>query len=185
MKKLLGFTSACLLFILLSCTDATTTTDVNTKDDASMAERNKIKNRIVMEAIGTGDMAAVDTIIAEDAIDHSGPGMTDIKGRDSIKAILSKVKSCFKDYKLDIISEAAEGDYVFALSRMTGTTTENPGMGMPPNTKIDMTGVDVTRFKDGKAVEHWSYMDPKDVMKMMPQGTGQNMPIKVDTAVKK
>ncbi len=36
------------------------------------------------------------------------------------------------------------------------------------NTKMDMTTVDVVKFKDGKAVEHWSYMDPKDMMKMMP-----------------
>ncbi len=34
--------------------------------------------------------------------------------------------------------------------------------------QVEMTGVDVSKFKDGKAVEHWMYMDPKDMMKMMP-----------------
>jgi predicted SnoaL-like aldol condensation-catalyzing enzyme len=32
---------------------------------------------------------------------------------------------------------------------------------------MDMTIVDVVRIKDGKAVEHWAYLDPRDMMKHM------------------
>lgn len=32
---------------------------------------------------------------------------------------------------------------------------------------MDMTIVDVVRIKDGKAVEHWAYSDPRDIMKHM------------------
>ena len=31
-----------------------------------------------------------------------------------------------------------------------------------------MKVIEVVRFKDGKGVEHWAYMQPADVMKMMP-----------------
>ena len=31
-----------------------------------------------------------------------------------------------------------------------------------------MKAMEVVRFKDGLAVEHWSYMQPADVIKMMP-----------------
>ena len=30
-----------------------------------------------------------------------------------------------------------------------------------------MTSVDVAKFKDGKGVEHWIFMDPKQMMQMM------------------
>jgi len=35
-----------------------------------------------------------------------------------------------------------------------------------------MTSLDVSKFKDGKAVEHWVFMDPKEMMAMMQSGAG-------------
>jgi predicted ester cyclase len=119
-----------------------------------------------MKAIETGDSTVIDSLIASDAVDHSAPNGKEMKG-DSIKWMLRNMHNEISDLNMDIIADAAEGDYVFTLSRMTGTT-KTAGMGMPPNTKMDMKGVDVVKFRDGKAVEHWSYMDPKDMMKMMP-----------------
>ncbi|MEO6719818.1 MAG: ester cyclase [Ferruginibacter sp.] len=174
MKKLFCLSVVSFVCLLISCSDSATKTSTDTPV-ASAAERNKTNNRIIMKAIETGDAAAIDSLIASDAIDHSGPNMTEIKSGDSIKSMLKNMHKAVMDMKTDIISDAADGDYVFTLSRMTGTTTADPGMGMPPNTKMDMTGVDVVKFKDGKAVEHWSYMDPKDMMKMMPPSTGSKM----------
>jgi hypothetical protein len=67
---------------------------------------------------------------------------------------------------MKLISGANNGEYNFALSRMTGTTNSD-FMGMPANTPIDMTDVDVVRTKNGKAVEHWEYIGPKEAMEMM------------------
>jgi len=171
MKKFFCLTGVSVLSFLMSCTDSATKTDTSSNTDTtamSQADINKDHNRTVMKAIETGDSLAIDSLIAADAVDHSGPNMTEIKGGDSIKSMLTNMHRVVNDLKMEIIADAADGDYVLTLSKMTGTTTANPGMGMPPNTKIDMTGVDVVKFKDGKAVDHWSYMDPKDVMKMMP-----------------
>ena len=38
----------------------------------------------------------------------------------------------------------------------------------PAGTKYDMTVVHVSKFKDGKATDHWEYMTMGDMMKMMP-----------------
>ena len=35
--------------------------------------------------------------------------------------------------------------------------------------KTEMNSVDVSKFKDGKATEHWIFVDPKEMMKMMQQ----------------
>jgi predicted ester cyclase len=169
MKKIFCFAAVSTLMLLMSCTDSSDKTMSSTSTDStakSEVEVNQANNRAIMNAIEKGDSSAIDSLIASDAVDHAGPHMTEVKG-DSLKSMLSNMHKGVSDLKIDIIRDAADGDYVFTLSRMTGTTT-NSSMGMPANTKMDMTGVDLVKFKDGKAVEHWSYMDPKDMMKMMP-----------------
>jgi excisionase family DNA binding protein len=64
------------------------------------------------------------------------------------------------------IAAASDGAYHFSLTRMTGNTNSE-FMGMPANTPIDVTNVDVVRIKNGKAVEHWDYISPKEAMDMM------------------
>jgi hypothetical protein len=43
-----------------------------------------------------------------------------------------------------------------------------PSMGMPAGTNVDMSPIEVSKFKDGKATEHWTFMQPAEMMKMMP-----------------
>jgi predicted SnoaL-like aldol condensation-catalyzing enzyme len=56
-------------------------------------------------------------------------------------------------------------------------------MGHKAGDKIDMKVMEVARFKDGKAVEHWSLMEPADMMKMM--GNMQQPMAMPDSAKKK
>jgi hypothetical protein len=39
---------------------------------------------------------------------------------------------------------------------------------MPANFKIDSKSVDVIRVDNMKMKDHWAYMDPAEMMKMMP-----------------
>lgn len=171
MKNVLYLVVIGLLCLFTSCTSPTAPAG---DPSNAQAEQNKINNREIYKAIESGNIAQIDHLIAADAVDHSGPNNTEIKGADSIKSFLATMHNSFTDLKFDIISDAADGDYVFTLTRMTATTNANPGMGMPPNTKMDMSSVDVVKFKDGKVTDHWAYMDPKDMMSMMPQ-TGNMM----------
>lgn len=169
MKKLFCLAGISIPLLLVSCTDTATTTSTGSDSTVtSQTEKNKDINRAIIKAIEKGDSAAIDTLIASDGVDHAGPHMTDVKG-DSLKRMLSHMHNDVSDLKIDIDQDAADGDYVFTWGTMKGTTT-NSNMGMPANTKVDMKSVDIVKFKDGKAVEHWSYMDPKDMMKMMPPG---------------
>lgn len=165
MKKIVFTTATCMLCFFISCNDsATTTTSSN-----SAAEKAKANNRTILKAIEAGDASKLDSFITADAVDHSGPdGMTEVKGLENIKASLGSMKQDFADFKFDIKKEAIDDDYLFVLGTMRGTTSANPGHGMPPNQKIEMTSVDVLKFNsDGKFTEHWAFNDPKDMMKMM------------------
>jgi hypothetical protein len=176
MKKLLFLTIAGLV-CLASCNDNSST---GTSSDNSAADKAKANNRAVLKAIESGDVSKLDSYIAKDGIDHAGAGgMMEVKGLDSIKKDLGSMKQDFSEINFDIQQEAVNGDYLFVLAKMTGTTSANPGHGLPPNQKIEMSGVDVLKFNsEGLLTEHWTFNDPRDMMKMM--GGDKPMDTKMD-----
>jgi hypothetical protein len=62
-------------------------------------------------------------------------------------------------------------------------------MGFVPNQPFNTTGVDIVKFRDGKAVEHWGFVDQKDVIamraQMMPNATIVKVTMGDTTANKK
>jgi predicted SnoaL-like aldol condensation-catalyzing enzyme len=159
MKKVF-FTAAALFCLLISCNDSAT----EAKTDADRQAKNKADFEMIYHALETGDVSRLDSIIDKDIVDHGNP-MADVKGIDSVKKWFVDFHSMTKDVKIVSIANATNGDYAFDWNRMTGSFTA-PFMGMPAG-PFEMTALDVVKLKDGKAVEHWSYMDPKDMMKMM------------------
>jgi predicted SnoaL-like aldol condensation-catalyzing enzyme len=153
-----------LLCFCMSCNNANT--DGSTSKD-SRVQKNLEANHVVIKAFETGDVSGLDSVIADDYVDHTDRG--DKKGRDSLKAMVSWVRSMNKDMKADIIKEAADDDYVFSWMTLSG---DHDGT-MGPKGPFKMKAIQVTKFNnDGKAVEHWEYMEPAEMMKMMGQTPG-------------
>ncbi len=174
MKKILFAAFAGLLFICTSCnTDTTVTSDNN---DNAQEQKNLAASDVISKAFQTGDITGIDSVVSDDFIDHTDRG--DMKGRDSLKAMVNFVHSNFKDMKTEKIRDVADGDYVYSWMRYTGTSDGSMGM---PKGPYDMSAIEVAKFKDGKAVEHWSFMDMQDMMKMMPQQPNMNNMNKMDT----
>lgn len=132
------------------------------KKDNAMAEKNLAASHIINKAFESGDTSAIDKAVAGNFVDHTDMGD---KNRDSLKAMIVVMKKEFPDMKMEIIKELSDNDYVFSLLRWTGTS--NGQMGMPKG-PYDMKAIEVVKYKDGLAVEHWTYMQPADVIKMMP-----------------
>jgi predicted SnoaL-like aldol condensation-catalyzing enzyme len=130
-------------------------------DSTNLGNENTMK---VYHAIETGDLSNLDQVIDANIVDHTMQG--DVTGLDAVKNMFTQMHDHIDNISMKLIAGAYNGDYHFALSRMTGTTNSE-FMGMPANTPIDMTNVDVVRVKDGKAVEHWEYIGPKEAMEMM------------------
>lgn len=160
MKQVLFAAATVCSCFLLSCSNGGNNATANSQE-----EKNKMVIHDVYQGIETGDLSKFSGI-ADDAIDHMGPKGTEIIGGDNIKKMLADMHNHMKDLKIEVISEAANNDYVFTLSHMTGVCTDST-MGMHTGMAMDSRSVDVVKFKDGKAVEHWGYMDPNEMMKMM------------------
>ncbi|HEY0750611.1 MAG TPA: nuclear transport factor 2 family protein [Chitinophagaceae bacterium] len=178
MKRLLIAFVAVLFFY--SCDNSTT---VAGSEEDNMAARNTEHVKAIFKAIETGDVSAVDTLLTEDFIDHNANmDGSDIVGKDSVKAMLSKIHTYFDGLKVEYISDATseDGTYHYALSRMTGTAKENP-WGMPVGMKMDDSSVDVIKIRDGKAAEHWGFLSWGDINEMMK---GMAPPAATDTTKK-
>ena len=144
------------------------------------ADRNTERNKMVYSAMETGDVSKLDSFIDKDIVDHWHGA--EIKGIDSLKKMFSDMHNHMSGLKINLVTDAtsANGEYHFAWFKMSGTCTDG-SMGMPAGTKMDMTGVDVVRIKDDKAVEHWSYADPAEMMKMHGEMKGK-MESKMDSS---
>jgi predicted ester cyclase len=129
----------------------------------------KIKNAndLVYRALETGDMSKLDSsYMVANIVDH-GMGPKDVVGIDSVKSYLAMAHTMFSNLKFTVLNENVDSVYSTILVKMTGTAT-SPASGFPVGTVVDMNSIDLVKWKDGKAAEHWSFMDMKDVYKMMP-----------------
>jgi predicted SnoaL-like aldol condensation-catalyzing enzyme len=177
MKKIF-LTFTCGVFLLTSCNSGKKEDSTTGKDNV-MSQKNLDASHVVNKAFETGDPSGIDGVVASDFVDHTEKGDMN---RDSLKAAVKMVHATNKDMKMDIIKELADGDYVFSMMRFRGTSDGS----MMPAGPYDMHAVEVVKFKDGKAVEHWEYMEPGEMMKMMEKSHNEmkksNMP---DTSTKK
>jgi ketosteroid isomerase-like protein len=173
-KSLLALAS---LVMLISC--ETKVADSSSGSDMASSDRNAADaTSKVYRAIETGDVSALDTLFADDVIDHNGgANNTDVVGKDSVKAMLSQMHNYFDGLKMEMLHHgiSADGQYHYSTVRMTGTSKANP-WGMPEGMKVNHTGVDVVKIKDGKCTEHWNFMSMGDVNQMMMGMGGDHKP---------
>ena len=174
MKKMLFVTFSGLLCLLFSC---------KSKDSGGMsaqAQKNLDAMHGILKAIESGDVSKLGDYIAADAVDHAGEH-GDVKSLDSIKAQLAGRTNMASDMKTEIVKEFADDEYVMSLMTQSGTM-KVAAMGMPAG-PYKMTTIELSKFKDGKSIEHWTYMDGAEMMKMMG-GAQSPMEMKSDTTKK-
>ena len=173
MKKFLFILSAAACYFLSACNDKATSGGMS---DA--ARKNLDAFHTVSDAFMSGDVSKIDSVVASDFVDHTETGD---KNRDSLKAMITMMHKTETNMKSEIKKALADDEYVMGWMRWTGTSDGSmPGMPAGP---YDMSGLEVVRFKDGKAVEHWAFMEVREMMKMM--GGGQQMPASNPTSTDK
>ena len=173
MKKNLFILSAAFCF-LSACNDKAPASEAM----SDVARKNLGAFHAVSDAFDTGDISRIDSVVASDFVDHRPTG--DVTSADSLKAMITQMKNA-GTMKSEIKKEFADDEYVMAWMRWTGTS--NGSVPEMPAGPVDMNGVEVVRFRDGKAIEHWAFMDAREMMKMM--GGGQQMPPSSPTSTDK
>ncbi|HLP72329.1 MAG TPA: ester cyclase [Bacteroidales bacterium] len=120
---------------------------------------------LIEEGFSKGDITVFDKHTSKDFIEHQygfiPPDVESVK-----KAILS-LHRAFSDFSLVIDDVVVTDDKVWG--RMTGRGTQTGQFGpMPPTgKKIEITVIDIMRFKEGKLIEHWGIPDRLAAMEQL------------------
>jgi steroid delta-isomerase-like uncharacterized protein len=133
------------------------------------AEDNKVTmRRLYEEVINTGDHDRAEEFIAPDMYDHDPSLPENLRhGTEGFKYFFSMAREAFPDLQFTIEDMIAEGEKVVTRFTLRGTQ-EGEFLGMAPTGKrVEVTGIDITRFSDGKMVEHWANTDDLGMMQQL------------------
>jgi steroid delta-isomerase-like uncharacterized protein len=133
------------------------------------ADENKdVLRRVYEEVINTGELDRSGEFIAADMVDHEqAPGAEDLQGTELFNQYFSMIRSAFPDFEGVVEDMVAEGDKVAARVTIRGTH-RGEFMGIPSSgNRIEVTGIDIARFADGKMVEHWGNFDDLGMMQQL------------------
>ncbi len=116
----------------------------------------------------TGDATGMEDCIAQDFVEHSPPppGIT-TTGMQGLKDMIPMMHTAYPDMKMTILSSAMNGDMAYVHYNQKGTNSGAMGPMPATGKAIDINGVDIIRWKDGKAVEHWGYWDETTMMQQL------------------
>ncbi len=129
-----------------------------------MTEDNKsIMRRAYDEILNEGNIDVADEVIAEDMTEHEQfPGLE--PGREGFKGFVRMFREAFPDLQVTVEDMIAEDDRVAARVTMRGTH-QGVFLGIDPTgNQIEVPVVDIVRFADGMAVEHWGVTDNMAMM---------------------
>lgn len=131
-----------------------------------MSERNKAQvRRVIEEVYNRGDLALVDELAAGGMVIHAATG--DIVGREAVKRYVAALRTGFPDLHVTIEEQIAEGDRVVTRWTARGTH-DGVFQGLAPTGRpACVTGTDIDRMADGRAVECWMQMDELGLMQQL------------------
>ena len=129
-------------------------------------EQNKALANRVVDGINQKNLSVLDEVIAADAVDHAAPpGMPPT--RETAKQFLGMLVAAFPDFHYTVEFTVAEGDRVAQRLNASGTM-QGEFLGMPPSGKhATWTETHVSRFANGKLVEHWASIDQAGMLQQL------------------
>ena len=123
--------------------------------DTSIQARNKaVAMRVFDEIFNQGQFQVANEIYAPDFQNHGLHRSVDLKtDQDAVHA----EKKALPDLRISVQQMIAEGDKVVVLWTFQGTHTGSGYEGLPATgTKVEVRGITIWRFDNGRIVEEWS-----------------------------
>ena len=131
-----------------------------------MSSQNKAIARRIFEEMETqGNLNVANGIFSSDFVGHMPTG--DMHGPASIKQFATSLQTGFPDLRSTVEDQVAEGDRVVTRFRARGTH-QGEFMGVPASgNQMDISGIIVSRFANGKIVEQWGIPDLLSLMQQI------------------
>lgn len=122
--------------------------------------------RFYEEAVNQGKSEMFDEFLAESFVEREDlPGFE--PNREGVKQWFAHMRTAFPDLKFDVEFTMTDGDKVAAYLTVSGTQAAE-FLGVPSQGRaFSVKTVDIVRFENGKAVEHWGVTDTGALMQQL------------------
>ena len=134
----------------------------------SAASNKRVIREIGEHVFVTGDLDALDALVAEDYLDHDPglpPGLP--PGRAGYKAMMAQLRAAFPDLEVTIEDQVAEDDRVVTRYTMRGTH-QGELWGIPASgNRLELEGINIDRVVDGRFCERWAAYDAGELMRQL------------------
>jgi steroid delta-isomerase-like uncharacterized protein len=133
-----------------------------------MSEENKaVARREIEEIFAQGNLDAAEEIYAPDYVGHD-PASGEIRGIEGAKQYAATFRQAFPDLQPTLEDQIAEGDKVVSRFSARGTHQgETEDFGPPTGNQVEITGITIERFADGKIVEEWINYDALGLLQQL------------------
>jgi predicted ester cyclase len=91
---------------------------------------------------------------AEDFVDHVN--RLEFRGLEGVRRSTELYRALFDDLRIGVVDQVAEGDRVTSRWVMRGS---NRGR------QVELTGITISRLRDGRIVEDWTATDSLDLLR--------------------
>ena len=112
-----------------------------------MQDVRELMERMV-RAFATGDVLDVNSLVDEKYVDHQGLGGIEILGAAGFRQVVEVARSSFLDLDVSVEDLIADGDRAAARLRWVGKRALD-------GVTVTRETIDIVRFEDNRAVEHW------------------------------
>jgi steroid delta-isomerase-like uncharacterized protein len=155
MKNMLFSMGISVLFAGCTIFAENPSTSISTK---TMMKNKMTTQQFYDQMVNKQDLKMIDSLVHPDYVEHQ----TDPHypaNRKGLKKEFQDYFEAFPDLQTKVNFMVAEGDMVVVHYTSTGTHMGAIYGKDASNKKIEIRGVDVIRYKDGKGIEHWGYLE--------------------------
>jgi predicted ester cyclase len=123
-----------------------------------------------------GDLDTAGEFYASDYVLHE-PASGEVRGLEAARQFAATCREAFPDLHSAVEDQVARGDKV--VSRFSGSDThlgETEDFGPATGNRIEITGITIDRFADGRIVEEWTNYDALGLLQqigLIPEADGQ------------
>jgi C-1 hydroxylase len=127
------------------------------RSQAKLEEENKALTIRLVDAWAKGDIEALKEIFSPDYVYHNETGQT--ASLENLIEQLKKEIEMFPDRTISNEELIAKGDRVVHRYIARGTHTGEVGGLAPTGNKLELGGIEILRFENGKIVESWESLN--------------------------
>ncbi len=132
----------------------------------SERENKALMRRFYTNVVNEGNLDLIDELIHENFVEHEAfPSLAPT--RDGVKQFFAMMMNAFEGFHMDVEDLIAEGDKVVARITVKGIH-RGDFMNIPATGKaVEFAAIDILRYADGKAIEHWGVTDGMTMMEQL------------------